>query len=226
MASALLLLPDRNQHGNDYTGAFRSQADKFVDFLTQNYPDLEVYEKEIDISEGFTNRRKQVLEALYAQSDLAVLAFFCHGEEEWLQLGFTDSSIGLIAEALEGRVASYIHIALYACSTAKDEEPGPGIAEGLAQAMSKAGYTGHVDGHAESGHTTINASVVRFSFTPEGVEQEWLVDPDDKLLFRKWRDLLKKTDLRFRFAMENTRDGVLEYLTDPDKTEQLVKMEY
>ncbi len=226
MASALLLLPDRNLHGHDYSGAFLPQAEKFEEFLTDNYPQLDVYRQEIDISQGFRNSRKQVLESIYGQEQLALMAFLCHGEEEWLQLGFTDSSIGLVADAVDGRAASYLHIAIYACSTAKDEEPGPGIAEGLAIALGKIGCTGHVDGHANLGHATVNPNVIRFSFDPQGVEQEWLVDPNDDSHFAQWQRLLRRTDLRFRYTMERTRERVLEYVVNSKKAKLLAPLTY
>jgi hypothetical protein len=139
-------------------------------------------------------RRKAVESILAQHTGVQYLAFFCHGLRRSLQTGHTNTTVNALADAITDACASDVRIALYACSTGKDDA---GFAAALRDALAKRGRTGWVDAHTTAGHTTRNPWVRRFYMDRPGAE--WIVARENTL-WRRWVVALK-TDLRFRFPM-------------------------
>jgi hypothetical protein len=213
---ALVFTPDRNTHGNDYTGAFQPEAEHFVKLNGVRPEDVH----RIDVSKTLGERRAQLMQVLqHAAASIPLvntLAFFCHGWSRGIQLGLTTSELASAAHAiaaLSGVAPPLLRIALYACSTGADVVPGkapvpdaPGgegdFADRLRDALCVAGRPFcQVDAHTVRGHTTQNPFVRRFSGdgSPTGGQGgSWIVAPKS-VQWRAWMLALQNTDLRFRF---------------------------
>lgn len=154
--SVIALTPDRNRPPkHDYTGAFRPEARRFIERCGGGR------QVEIDITRSPARMRKDVLEAIskYSPPDghLQAVAFFCHGLQNRIQLGFAIAHVGELAEVLAKRGVNTV--GLYACSSAGGPGPGGdnGFADALRDAMCVAGLRQcRVLAHKVPGHTTKN----------------------------------------------------------------------
>lgn len=202
--NGIVFLPDRNEHKSDYRGAFDPESKRFAEIY--DLPRVKV-----DISRGAASRRMSVLHALEPLRDLACVAFFTHGLRSSLpQMGFNLANVRALGEALARALAPSGVVVLYACSTAGGigggERGEGGFADALRDVLSelRPDWTGHIDAHERAAHTTKNALCRRFSHHKGDTKRAgaaWIVDPDDKTLFRAWQknELHGTDEMRFRF---------------------------
>lgn len=154
--SVLAFTGDRNTPPkNDYSGAFKPEARRFVERCGGGR------QVEIDLSRPPARMRKDIIDTLrsYVPPDgyLHAVAFFCHGQTHRIQLGFDRAHVQELAEALAARGVSTV--GLYACSTAAGPGPGGdgGFADGLRDALCVAGMRQcRVLAHKVAGHTSKN----------------------------------------------------------------------
>lgn len=73
----LVLTPDRNTQGNDYSGAFKPEAERYARFYTGQGDTVVTHR--VDVSEHSPKKRLQVLSYLAAEGPIDRLALFCHG---------------------------------------------------------------------------------------------------------------------------------------------------
>lgn len=201
--STLIVLPDRNHHRRDYTGAFLPEAKRYLQYVTDPRYDV----VHIDISKPMKHRKAQLYEALEQQSGpISTLVFFCHGYTRGLQMGLRLKDTGEFAERLSRIAIWQLRVALYACSAGGSSEKGAlggdgGFADLLRDALCRAGLDFcQVDAHTTKGHTTRNPYVRRFSgdgSAAGGQGGNWIVRPRSPL-WAQWRKSLRGS-LRFRF---------------------------
>jgi hypothetical protein len=147
---------------------------------------------------GYDNRRKpgekraEVETILSTQRGLDLIAFFGHGLRRSMQTGHDMASVGALATIITNASAPHVVVVLYACSTGATDT---GFAAALRNELNARGKTGHVDSHANPGHTTQNPFVRRFVMGER--EGHWIVEPQSPT-WRSWRASLKG-DMRFRF---------------------------
>lgn len=200
---ALLLLPDRNTEGSDWSGAFRVEAGRTAQ-LYQVPPQMV---QQIDVSRPRRERLAQLLAAVDARAELDLVALFCHGWTGGVQLGPYSADTPALAQVLARRARPGLAVALYACSSGASPEGHPvapggegGFADALRDALVAEGLAGaHVDAHTVVGHTTRNPYVRRFT-AGQALGGEWLIAPDDPL-WPRWRLQLRETDLRLRYPL-------------------------
>jgi len=209
--NGIILTPDRNRDGGDFTGAFKPESERFA--VCQGIPAERIHR--IDISASHPGMRAEVCTTIQSYRGLDFVAVFCHGWKpdpskgitRWgLQLGFnTDRDGGLVslASAILEAGAPDCRIILYACSTGGGDQGGD---NGLADVLrDRTGF--QVDAHSSIGHTTSNPDVVRFDREP-GIGGTPLI-PRDDILFQKWKSRLKDRDsdpLRFQFPFLSRED--------------------
>lgn len=206
---ALIILPDRNQHLQDWAGAFKPESESFRK-MHAIPPDDVVW---IDLSKPKAARRAQVFAAIAARQKagpLEVVAFFCHG----LRGSLPQFDLGIAhAPELAGLIASTkapaVRVALYACSTGGDTSAGGpggdgGFADALRDSLERAGATQcRVDAHTTAGHATMNPNVRRFEAKGDGmgdVGGRWIVPPGS-IQWKAWVAHLRAGTLRFRFPL-------------------------
>lgn len=196
----LILTPDRNTKGHDYTGAFQPEAIHFS--RLHGLPRA----TEINVSLGSATRRDAVIKSIEAAPDNAdVFAFITHGLRRALpQFGFDNTHAAALGACLARKLSPSGIVILYACSTGTSPngigEGDGGFADALRDAIVKAApaWRGHVDAHEKAAHTTTNPWVRRFDHdTDRG--GAWIVEPASAL-WAKWRERLNERDtLRLRF---------------------------
>lgn len=209
---ALIFTPDRNTGTRrDYTGAFRPEAEAFAKLYNAR-PIVPV-----NVSQPLRARTEQVLAAITADGPSDVIAFFCHGFPDGLQLvGDRTIRVGAsvhvearnetvckLAAAIVSHAKPNVRIALYACSAgdgARDAGDG-GFGDRLRDALCAAGAPQCVVfAHTTAGHATQNPNVRVFAgegSTVGGTGGTWVSAPGSKL-WPAWRRGLRG-DLRFRF---------------------------
>lgn len=212
---ALAITPDRDNHGNDYTGAFHPESLKFAALYG-----AQLVRSTIDPQLDDASRKLSMLAALAALKTSGALfglvAFFCHGLRYSLpQWGWTVADAKILARALAGIMEPSGSVVLYACSTAGGFSPARGapageggFADALRDALSMYGLDGGaVWAHEHAGHTTCNPLVRRFDILPGALGSEWVV-PRDSAAWDAWARTLKREahkpkegDLRFRFPL-------------------------
>lgn len=212
MTRALIFTPDRNTGTRrDYTGAFQPEAEAFAR-LYNSRPIVRV-----DVAEPLRARTEHVLAAIQADGPIDLLAFFCHGFPEGLQLvgdrtirvdGRTHvqarpETVRRLAQALVEHASPQVRVVLYACSAGDGTrlDGDEGFADRLRDALCAAGAPRcTVLAHTTAGHVTQNPHVRSFAGDGSpvgGTGGTWIVAPGSKL-WPAWRRGLR-TDLRFRF---------------------------
>jgi hypothetical protein len=203
---ALVLTPNRNHNRSDYTGAFAPESKRFCELW-----DIPHARYAIDIGPSYSLRRKETFRCIEdavtrQDGELELLAVFCHGWVNGLQVGWLRQNLREVAAFLSDYVTPDVRIPLYCCLAGGTDTRGVGgdggFADRLRDALCERGITEcQVDAHTTSGHTTWNPYVLRFSGegSPTGGQGgHWLVAPKGKL-WRPWVQRLKTTDLRLRF---------------------------
>jgi hypothetical protein len=221
----IAICPTRDAPGKrDVTAAFLPESRAFAKLHG-------VEHVQIDNRAPMASRGRQTLRALTAAVErtgglLEVVAIFCHGWRDGLQLGFRAKDIPTLAGALRDLCTSDVVVALYACDAARDSDDergddvqdGPGgdggFADLLRDALCREGATHcRVYAHPTTAHTTRNPHVRVFvggGSEVGGYGGEYLVPPGSEL-WPTWRRALRETDLRFRFPLMS-EDAVLEEL--------------
>jgi hypothetical protein len=208
--TALCFRPKHNTPGKkDVTGAFAPELARFM----KTRPAKEFV---IDNSKTFLQMRNDVLSFLagaagtstYAPVDS--IAFFCHGWQQGIQLGFRNQNVPGLAKAIFDCVSVSPTVALYCCSTGGDPKtkatsPGTGdgsFADLLRDKLCQIGLEqNRVTGHDRVGHATKLPYVKFFDGMGSAVGGAggfYPVAPGSKL-WPKWRKALRETDLRFKF---------------------------
>jgi hypothetical protein len=185
--------PKYNTEGkHDATGAFIREAWAWEKFWGKKGEKAKTIG--IDNTSKKIQMRKTVLDGIEKHRPQHT-AFFCHGWQTGIQLGFTMANIRELAAALiEARTYD---ITIYGCKTASGPGTGGdgGFADKLADALNMREFgMRNVDAHTTAGHTTQNPYVRRFW---GGCGGQWIVDPKSAL-WSEWVYALK-TDLRFEF---------------------------
>lgn len=181
----------------------------------------------VEIDNGTTDRRpkplrrRDVLAVVAQESELRLLALFCHGTRRGLQMGFDISTVDELAQAIADVARRDVRVALFACSTggrSSDVTGGDGdFADRLRDAMSALKLSGGwVDAHTTAGHTTKNPFVRRFHTDGKvsgSSGGSWIVTPRSAP-FKIWNQALKSRDgtLRYRFPVMTQLDILSEIL--------------
>lgn len=213
-----ILIPDRNHHRKDMTGAFRPEARKFADYW--GIPRANIIK--IPISKPIRKREDAVLEAIREvrsryDAPLDTIVFFCHGLRYRVQFGFRlgrRSSLGKLAATIAEVSVGNVVVPLYCCSTAHEKRNNEiatgdgGWADELRDALCKEGAGAcRVMGHTTAGHTSRNPHVRFFDGTgmrEGGTGGYWVVRPRGPL-WRKWARLLR-TEYRYQFPFEELEE--------------------
>lgn len=204
--TAICFVPKFNAKGKrDVTGAFLPAAQMWAKYHGGKMVT-------VDNSLPFATRKFQVLEALEAMPPRFLrVAFFCHGWEKGIQLGFTLKDVGTLAAAFQRHTDDGVQITIFGCLTGsgvEKEAPGGdgGFADELRDALCRAGLARcRVDAHTTAGHATENPHVRRFDGLGSpvgGSGGQWIVAPKSGL-WSKWRQKLKledKSKLWMRFS--------------------------
>lgn len=169
----LIITPDSNKHGNDYSGAFKIEADRFC----AKYDKEHTIER-CELSYGIDVDNFNIA----ITSDCDWLVIFCHGGSRWL----------FKSEFITAKLAAPIaeHITLFACSAAKDEQ-SPACFFSISERVK------WVDGHFNAGHTTSNPNVNRWV---SGSNQQLTLALKDAQLYQNWvKNLANRHNNSFRF---------------------------
>lgn len=127
-----------------------------------------------------------------------VVAWFCHGFSNRLQLGWTSETLRPLAEAIATTYSQDVRVVLYACSTAKLEH---GFAWRLWDELVRAGATNaEVTGHTTAGRADANPFCRRFDLDGD----DWIISPESPW-FRTWKRALRG-DMRWRMATMTTAE--------------------
>lgn len=206
MPNTIIVTPDRDTHGKDYTGAFLPEAVAFTHAVPGKHKLIR-----IDVSKGMAARMRQLFAELEACSGFSSVAFFCHGWADGIQVGVRRSNIPdlvrLLCKATKTGLVSneVLHVPLYCCSTAAatdapeaaSEAGGDGgFADILRDSFCAHGRTWvRVYAHTTRGHTTTNPQVRVFEGKGSMVGSiggDVLVrqPPPKSALWPLWRDAL------------------------------------
>ncbi|MDD5307464.1 MAG: hypothetical protein PHU25_09110 [Deltaproteobacteria bacterium] len=215
----LIFAPRRNTGSKkDATGAFQPEAGAFA--KRHGIPKRRIVL--VDNAMSKPAMRKEVLAGIEtakadAEGGLCALAFFCHGMGQSIQFGFDTGNVSRLASAIAGR--KDVIVVLYACNTAKGITTAEdlagfggdgGFADGLRDALCRNGAVDcQVDAHTTAGHTTMNPYVRRFEgmgSTVGGAGGFYILSPTTKPLWKKWRDALRSTNLRYDFPFMSVAD--------------------
>jgi len=199
---------------HDASGAFIPEAKEFA--LCSDAPAANILALDCVRQKPFRRRLEvEKFAAIHSRGKKAdLLAIFCHGWSNGLQIGYGKNSADEFVNVLKTCCRRDVKIVLYACSTAsatkqvKAKKIGPGTNGGFADVlrdeMLKQGFRGGwIDAHLTAGHTTRNPFVVRFLTEPIFEDEfdvpggQWLIQPKTKL-WKSWRRALL-TDFRFEF---------------------------
>lgn len=135
------------------------------------------------------NRRKTALEAIRNHGQIDMLAYFGHGLNRSIQIGFDTSIIDLLGNPLRDRGCS--QVVLYACSASAS-------ATGGFSAKLAVSAQCRVIGHTTPGHAVYNP-YVRYHL-PDG-SYGWYVTPGSD----KWSDWRKKLKTDFAYELPLTK---------------------
>jgi len=220
--SCLVITGDRNASTrNDFTRAFDPEAKAFMKLY--NIPSDRRLKVNLG-NAGFESpkRRKEVLDFITSHSmvsssvqnkvsHLQTLAFFCHGLNLKLEVGFGKKHIPELVQAiLRVQPAKNLLVLLYCCSTGDDgdkdtNDNGDGsFADALRDELCKNGLVNcRVVAHTVSGHATYNPMKRFFDGLGSpvgGMGGQMIVSSvSNKSLFAKWRIALKDNKSLFRF---------------------------
>lgn len=208
-----------NSHGKrDVTGAFAPEAERYINAACCTGTDLMV----IDNRLPFAKRRQAVLQWLDRALDAPYfydgVAFFCHGWKSGIQLGFRNSHVNELAEAVHAvSQHSFVDVPLFCCSTGGDvltsaTSPGTGddsFADLLRDALCREAwsddYPSHcrVMAHETVAHTTKNSRVRFFDGmgSPEGGVGGYRPVKLRGRLWSTWKRELRDHDGKLRFLM-------------------------
>lgn len=213
--NAVILTPTTNEPGKkDVTGAFAPEAQRFATLLRAR--GCTVTEAAIDNTQPMAKRRQRSIDAINAapaktMSPINLLAFFCHGWRDGVQVGFTRKTLD---DLVSMRFSSDVLVALYCCSTGEDagkrgtDAPGVGDGSFADTLRDRLCASGRVDcrvfAHTTVAHTTRNPNALFFDGMGSpvgGVGGIAPVHPKHKLWPAWKRALQSDSDFRFRFPM-------------------------
>lgn len=202
---------------HDATGAFQPEQRAFAKLWAGRGHAVESVV--FDNTQPNEHRRETVLAALADHRELRAVAFFCHGLRKSIQAGFGLAHVPELAEALSIAMRADGVVALYSCDVGRDLDrdqvddlqPGPGGEGGFADFLSDSigahrlargsdAWTGWIDGHAISGHTTSGPYVRRFRGRADG--GDWIVSPKSAR-WKEWKRRLRDSgdSLRLSFPL-------------------------
>lgn len=183
MPKTLIVTPDRNHHGNDWSGAFKPEAERLV-----KIHGLHPTTSRLSISLDGNNhqRRKQLQDALVHNHIHATnhsrsvpvgtgwVVFLCHGWASGIQVGWGLDNLPALAETLATVAAPTLKVTLYACSTAEsygDNTPDPPMPE----PHTIVNYPG-----GDGGFADILRDCLSKSFSQRGIAWTGWVDAHDR----------------------------------------------
>lgn len=216
----LVVTPDRNEVKRDYTGAFRPESIRFCD--THGIPRNEILK--VDISKPFRERADQIIQCA-EEVEPKIVAIFCHGYAEGIQLGFRSPDHRRSRKPDKDRfhalmdvlsIHENVSLELYACSTGDDPDEypdtSPGSGEGCFADLirdnlcERGAKTCRVFAHVTAGHTTKNPHIKFFDgnhSSTGGSGATYLCRPGTRA-FRKLARMLRSDDFRFRIPFLST----------------------
>lgn len=167
----LVATPDRNTQGNDFSGAFKPEAERYAQFYRGRGDQVEIIR--VDVSQHSPTKRAQLLAAVKVAGPLDRLALFGHGWRTGQQFGLkidSPENIAALAEFAVGVVGAStpnLKVALYCCSTGASDNDSP-VGDGSFADILRDDLCGSgrpdcsVMAHTSAGHTTRNAHVRMF----------------------------------------------------------------
>ncbi|MCP4605978.1 MAG: N-acetylmuramidase family protein [Proteobacteria bacterium] len=201
--------PKHNAEGRrDVSGAFRPECLEFMKIHGRSKEDIYI----IDNSRPLWARANQVLKILKQHEGkyLEAVAFFCHGWQTGMQLGFRKNNVDKLAKAIYKTCqSSVMDVPLYLCSTGGGTGSGAtSFADALRDALCVEGAAFcRVMAHSTVAHTTKNPDALFFEGmgSPVGGIGGYEVVKRGTELWTPWRKALqgkesKNKDFRFRFA--------------------------
>lgn len=208
---ALVLAPLYDTPGRkDASGAFQPEARKFV-ALNQLAATVALF----DSNRALADRRYESARHLSRQTDLDVVALFCHGWKDGVQAGWTTKNVGDLGDLLALACKPSAVVALYCCDTGRDADTdrkddaqaGPGgqggFADLLVDRLRSRGWAGRLFGHTTAGHTSTNPNVRiwgEWGSSYGWADGEWLVEPGAPI-WKRWRKAMQG-DLRLTFPFQ------------------------
>lgn len=123
--NTLIVTPDRNHHGNDWSGAFKPEANRLVKLYGLQPSTSRL---SIDLDGTYSQRRQQFLNRLERwvpsittptiyEGRLEWLVFLCHGWATGTQFGWAVDNVSALASFLTSIASPTLKVTLYACST-------------------------------------------------------------------------------------------------------------
>lgn len=197
MNAPIAIYPAHDSPGKrDSAGAFRPEARAFARLHGGRVCSF-------DNRKPPKERLVEVIDLLRGQR-ADVVAFFCHGLRNSIQVGANIRNAHVLAAAL--RDVGATTVPLYACDTARDNDgqrdddmaEGPGGEGGFASALSAALSEARVFGHTVTAHATKAPHVREFIGGGNG---EWLVTPGSPWWLTWKRALHEDAGFRLSFPL-------------------------
>lgn len=191
--------PQHNTFGKkDASGAFQPEARRFG-----NIHKAQV----VHINNHFSQQTMSdiVIYHICSFKNLELVAFFCHGTNKKIQLGFNIANIDLLAKAITTSCEHYVTVVLYCCLTGSGSGVGGdnGFADKLRDSLCINGITNcRVVAHTTAGHTTKNPYVRFFDGmgSPVGGTGGYYPVPPHSKMWKTWINKLRN-DETFRYRM-------------------------
>ena len=218
---ALVFRPKLQYKGDGVLKEFEPESDAWIKLYESQGGTCSVVEIDAIHMDGTEPRPQQagemmkrlneVLAAIQSQTGWTDIVDFSHGFHTGTQIGIYAGNASRVAAAIAEHSVPDIRICFYACAAGgtdadgkwTPQETGTGIgslANVLFEALVALGCRNHrIDAHATFGDATRNPFVYRYDDLSNGGARHPLIDPVDHL-FAKWTQLIRTTDLRFRFT--------------------------
>lgn len=206
--SAIAFVGDRNSPGKrDWSGAFKPEAERFAKYYGGHVVTVPL-DRPAKYQRELVEQRLQEAGAKYSDP---LVGFFCHGFSRRIELGFNNTTLPQLVQALYEINAQ--DVALYCCSTGSAGPSGDGgFADTLRDMLCKRDLTEcRVLAHSTAGHATMNPNKRLFHGLGSSVGGIGGIDPISKKDAKRWRAWAKrlrdpKDTFRFEIARMDLAD--------------------
>ena len=245
--SALLITETKNTRRKTPPFRLKADGDEFSRECDKCFSHWAIDENISDLmrvecgDENKVAKKKKVLNSISTMSGLDRIAFFCHGWQNGISLGFTTIDVPELAAAIANVCEPVLHIALFACLTGRGQfwrkgksavlsgnvknyedrfekvvTAREGFAMLLCSELNKLGIDAHITAHLTSGHTTRNPLKVRISPVGELITRIRIQDTKPRRQWAEWVDKLA-TNPTYRFdvaVIEEQKTLTIESIRD------------